>query len=157
MTAVAIIGASKEYLIFTGMLFEKSIADPETRRQLLEFLNIYTPIETVLESQLSDSSIFILDTFKREELIYPVKNLWSIKHQTKNKHSRIMETVGAQKKNMRILEGTQQAFSLQVSRYSKGVEEDHAPDALAGALENLGTSEIVAEYAKAVEMLNWRK
>jgi PBSX family phage terminase large subunit len=157
MTAVAVIGVSKEYLIFTGMLFEKSIADPETRRQLLEFLNIHTPIETVLESQLSDSSIFILDTFKREELIYPVRNFWSIKHQTKNKHSRIMETVGAQKKNMKILEGTQQAFSLQVSRYSKGVEEDHAPDALAGALETLGTSEIVAEYSKAVEMLNWRK
>jgi hypothetical protein len=157
MTAVAIIGASKEYLIFTGMLFEKSIADPETRRQLLEFLNIYTPIETVLESQLSDSSIFILDTFKREELIYPVRNFWSIKHQTRNKHERIMGTVGAQKKNMRILEGTQQAFSLQVSRYSKGVDDDHAPDALAGAIDTLGTSEIVAEYAKAVEMLNWRK
>src|SRR4030042_1675979 len=48
-TSIAIIGASKDYLIFTGMLFEKSIADQETRRHLLEFLNIYTPIETVLE------------------------------------------------------------------------------------------------------------
>lgn len=156
-TAVAITGVSKEYIIFTGMIFEKSIADSETRRQLLEFLNMFTPIETVLESQLSDSSVFILDTFKREELIYPVRNLWSIKHQTKSKHERIMGTVGAQKKNMRILEGTQQAFSLQVSRYSKGVEDDHAPDALAGSLDVLGTSEIVAEYVKALNILNWRK
>lgn len=156
-TAAAIVGVSKEHLIFTGMLFEKSIADEGTRRELLNFLNIYTPIETVLESQLSDSSVFILDTFKKEELIYSIRNLWSIKHQTRNKHERIMGTVGAQKKNMRILEGTQQAYSLQVSRYSKGVDDDHAPDALAGALDTLGTSEIVAEYARAINILYQRK
>ena len=120
---------------------------------MLDFLSKYTPIETVYESQLSDSTVFFLDVFKREESIYPVKNLWTIKHQTRNKHERIMSIISAHKPEMRILEGTQQDFSIEVSRYYKGVEHDDCPDALAGAIEALGTSDIVSEYAKALLLL----
>ncbi len=155
-TAVAIVGVWNDLLIFTGMLFQKSIADPQTRRELLDFIDIYHPIETVFESQLSDSSIFFLDVLKKDELIYQVKNLWTVKHQSKGKHERIMGTIGVQKDNIRILEGTQQAFSLEVSRYRKDIEHDDAPDALAGAIEALATSEIVSEYSKAVEIMRRR-
>lgn len=155
-TAVAIVGVRDNLLIFTGMLFPKSIADPQTRRELLDFIDIYHPIETVFESQLSDSSIFFLDVLKKDELIYQIKNLWTVKHQSRGKHERIMGTIAVQKENMRILEGTQQAFSLEVSRYRKDIEHDDAPDSLAGAIEALGTSEIVGEYARAVEIMRRR-
>jgi hypothetical protein len=45
---------------------------------------------------------------------------------------------------------------LEVSRYRKDIEHDDAPDALAGAIEALGTSDIVAEYARAVEIMRRR-
>lgn len=143
-------------MVFTGMLWQKSISNPDVRRELLDFLNIYTPIETVFESQLSDSAIFFLDVLKREEAFYEVKNLWTVKHQSKGKHERIMATVGVQKRNMRMLEGTQQNFSLEVSRYRKDADRDDGIDALAGAIEALATSEIVSEYAKAVEIMRRR-
>lgn len=152
-TACAIVGVQDNLLIFTGMLWPKSIAHAETRRQLLDFLDKYTPIESVFESQLSDSAVFFLDVLKKEEIIYPIKNLWTVKHQSRGKHERIMGMVGVQKENLRILEGTQQAFSLEVSRYRKDVEHDDAPDSLAGAIESLGTSEIVSEYAKAINII----
>jgi hypothetical protein len=152
-TAVALVGVQDEILVFTGMLWPRSISNQETRRELLDFLNQYTPIETVLESQLSDSSVFFLDVLKKEELCYPIRNLWTIKHQSRGKHERIMATVGVQKANMRILEGTQQEFSLEVSRYRKDIDHDDAPDALAGAIETLATSDIIAEYAAAVKTL----
>jgi hypothetical protein len=155
-TAVAIVGVSRDLLIFTGMSFPKSIADTATRRNILDFLDRYHPIQTVLESQLSDSSIFFMDAFKQEEFKYQIKNLWAIKHATRNKHEKIMATIAANKDKMRILEGTQQAFSIEVSRYYKGAEKDDCPDSLASAIEALGTSEIVAEYSRAVAMMNRR-
>lgn len=155
-TAVAIAGVSKDLIIFTGMLFPKSIANVEMRKELLDFLNMYNPVETVLESQLAPSSnVFSLDVLKQDEIKYgyEIKNLWSIKHQTRNKHERISTIIHANKPKMRILEGTQQNFSLEVSRYYRNAEHDDAPDSLAGAIEALGTSEIVAEYARAVEIM----
>lgn len=158
-TAVAIAGVYNNLIVFTGMLWQKSIADDETRKEILDFLNMFTPIETVVESQLAPSSnVFFLDALKQDEIKYgyEVKNLWSIKHQTRNKHERISTIISANKINMRILENTQQKFSLEVSRYYKNAEHDDAPDALAGAIEALGTSDIVAEYAKAVEIMRRR-
>ena len=64
-----------------------------------------------------------------------------------------MATIGVQKSSMRILEGTQQEFSLQVSRYRKDIEHDDAPDATAGAIEALATSPIISEYIKALNLL----
>jgi PBSX family phage terminase large subunit len=156
-TACGIVGVSNKYMVFTGMLWPKSISDPQTMRELLDFLNEFTPIVTVLESQQSDSTVFMLDALKRMESIYKIKNLWETKHQTRNKHERIMSTVGVQKGMMKILEGTQQEFSLQVARYRKDIDHDDAPDSLAGAIETLGTSLIIAEYAKALGIIKGKK
>ena len=155
-TAVAIVGVQGDFLIFTGMLWQKSIADVETRKNMLDFINLFSPIETVLESQLQPSSnVFSLDALKQDEIKYgyEVRNLWSIKHQTRNKHERIMSIIGIQKDSMRILDGTQPAFSLETSRYRKGVEHDDAPDSLAGAVDTLATSSIIAEYARALKLV----
>lgn len=157
-TAVAIVGVHNNLMIFTGMLWQKSIANPDTRKELLDFLDIYKPIQTVFESQLVDSSIFFLDTLKSDEIKYgyEIKNLWTVKHQHRAKHERIMSTVGVQKNNLRLLEGTQQNFSLEVSRYRKDIDSDDAPDALAGAIEALATSEIIGEYVKALNIIRRR-
>jgi len=153
-TAVAVVGVSKMGLIlFTGISLPKSISDVDTRRQILDFLAPFTPIETVIESQLAESSIFFIDAFKSMESGYAVKNLWTYKGQFKNKHERIVATVYANKPTMRILAGTQQAFSLGVSRYYKGKAHEDEIDSLAGALEHLATSPIVAEYAAAIKVL----
>lgn len=128
-TAVAIAGVWDSLIIFTGRLWQKSIADDETRKEILDFLNVFTPIESVLESQLAPSSnVFFLDALKQDEIKYKyeIKNYWSIKHQTRNKHERISTIISANKINMRILENTQQNFSLEVSRYYKNAEHDDA-------------------------------
>jgi hypothetical protein len=153
-TCVAVVGVDKDVLVFTGMILQKSIADLEVRRKVLDFLDKYHPIESIIEAQLQPSSnVFFLDIMKAEEQTYTIKNLWSIKHQSRNKHDRISTIIIGNKARMRILEGTQQDFSLQVSRYYKNAAHDDAPDALAGAIEALGTSPIVAEYSNAIKML----
>lgn len=152
-TAVAIVGAAKGKLIFTGMKFPKSISDASTRRAILDFLQRFMPIETVIESQLADTSIFFIDAFKADEAMYPVKQLWTIKRQFRNKHERIAATVIANKPSMLILSGTQQEYSIAVSRYYKGAAHNDEIDALAGAIEHLASSPIIAEYARAVEVL----
>lgn len=156
-TAVSVVGVNiKGDILFTGMSTQKSISHNQARREILDFLQKFTPVETVLESQLSDTSIFFIDAFRADESIYPVKNYWTIKRQTRNKHERIAATVIANKPKMKILNGTQQLYSINVSRYYKGIEHDDEADSLAGALEALATSEIVAEYAKAVEIMRRR-
>ena len=157
-TTVAIVGVTKTgKILFTGLKLPKSISDEPTRITILEFLDRFTPIETVVETQLSDTGrVFFLDAFKATERKLPrlkVKNLWNTKHQSRNKHERIAATVIANKPDMMILDGTQQEFSLGVSRYYKGVAHDDEADAVAGALEHLATSPIVAEYSAAVKML----
>lgn len=153
-TAVSIVGVSKGMILFTGMKLPKSISDADTRKTILDFLARFTPIETVIETQLSDTGrIFFIDAFKADEHSYPVKNLWNTKHQHRNKHERIAATVIANKPTMRILNGTQQEYSVAVSRYYKGAPHDDEIDSLAGAIEVIATSPIVAEYAAAIEVL----
>jgi hypothetical protein len=153
-TAVSVVGVSKGgQILFTGMKLPKSISDDGTRITILEFLQRFTPIETVLESQLADTSIFFIEAFQRLEMRFPIKNLWAVKRQYRNKHERIAATVIANKPDMRLLEGTQADYTLEVSRYYKGAPHDDAPDSLAGAIEHLATSAAVAEYAAAVEVL----
>jgi hypothetical protein len=155
-TAVAIAGVYNDLIVFTGKLFPRSIADTETRKGILDFLDLFKPIETVLESQLAPSSnVFSLDVLKQDEIKYgyETKNLWSIKHQVRNKHERISTTISANKERMRILDGTQQEFSIGVSRYHKGAEHDDAPDSLEGAISTLATSEIIAEYSRAISVM----
>ena len=154
-TAVAVVGVSNGLLIFTGATFQKSISDAGTRKEILDFLQRFTPVETVIESQLGDTSIFFIDAFRADEskYNYEIKNFFTIKHQYRNKHERIAATVIANKPDMRILEGTQQAFSVGVSRYYKGAAHDDEADALSGCVEHLATSPIVAEYSAAVKVL----
>ncbi len=157
-TAVSLVGVgstgeNKGKILFTGMKFPKSISDTATRKTILDFLARFTPIESVIESQLADSSIFFIDAFRADEVSYPIKNLWTVKRQFKNKHERIAATVIANKPDMRILNGTQQEYSVGVSRYYKGAPQDDEIDSLAGGIEHLATSPIVAEYARAVEVL----
>ena len=153
-TAVSVVGVNKKgKILFTGMKLPKSISDAPTRRAILDFLARFTPIESVIESQLADTSIFFIDAFRTDERNYPVKNLWTIKRQYRNKHERIAATVIANKPDMRILNGTQADYSLEVSRYYKGAEHDDCPDSLAGAIEHLATSPIVAEYSNAIRIL----
>lgn len=155
-TTVGVVGTSKGLLIFTGLSLPKSIADIPTRIKILDFLQRFTPIETIIESQLADSSVFFIDAFKSLEIKYPIKNLWDYRRAEHNKHERIAATVIANKPELRLLEGTQQEFSLGVSRYYKGAAHDDEPDVLAGAINHLATSPIVAEYAKAVEIMRRR-
>lgn len=157
-TTVAVVGVgatgeNKGKLLFSGLKLPRSIADIQTRIAVLDFLSMFTPVETVIESQLADSSIFFIDAFKSLEAPYPVKNLWSYQPAWRNKHERIAATVIANKPDLRILVGTQQEFSVGVSRYYKGAPHDDEADVLAGAINHLASSPIVAEYAAAVEVL----
>ena len=153
-TAVSIVGVSKGgQILFTGMKLPKSISDAATRIEILNFLQRFTPIESVIESQLAESSIFFINAFRENEVQFAIKNLWTVKRQFRNKHERVAATVIANKPEMRILTGTQQEYTLEVSRYYKGAPHDDAPDSLAGAIEHLATSPIVAEYSNAIKML----
>lgn len=156
-TTVAVVGVSNGLLLFSGLKLPKSIADIPTRLKILDFLQRFTPIETIIESQLAETSVFFIDAFKSLEGPYPVKNLWDYRRANHNKHERIAAMVIANKPELRILNGTQQEFSIGVSRYYKGAAHDDEPDALAGAINHLATSPIVAEYAAAVKMLNSRR
>jgi hypothetical protein len=153
-TAVSVVGVLKGgAILFTGMKLPKSISDEATRITILNFLARFTPIESVIESQLAESSIFFIDAFRANENSNAIKNLWTVKRQYRNKHERIAATVIANKPKMRILAGTQAEYTLEVSRYYKGAPHDDCPDSLAGAIEHLATSPIVAEYAAAVQVL----
>jgi PBSX family phage terminase large subunit len=153
-TAVSVVGANRQgKILFTGMKLPKSISDERTRVETLDFLQQFTPIESVIESQLADTSIFFIDAFRANEQRYAIKNLWTVKRQHRNKHERIAATVMANKPEMFMLMGTQAAYSLEVARYYKGAPHDDAPDSLAGAIEHLATSPIVAEYAAAIKVL----
>jgi hypothetical protein len=88
-----------------------------------------------------------------ESQLKTVKNLWLYQRAERNKHERIAATVIANKPELYILDGTQQEFSLGVSRYYKGAPHDDCPDVLAGAINRLATSPIVAEYAAAIKVL----
>jgi hypothetical protein len=153
-TAVSVVGVSKGgQILFTGMKLPKSISDNQTRLEILNFFARFLPIESVIESQLAETSIFFIDAFRASEASFPIKNLWTIKRQFRNKHERIAATVYANKPDMRIFSGTQAEYTLEVSRYYKGAPRDDCPDSLAGAIEHLATSPIVAEYSNAIKML----
>ena len=153
-TAVSVVGVSKGgQILFSGMKLPKSISDEATRMEILNFLSRFNPIESVIESQLAETSIFFIDAFRSSERDNAIKNLWTIKRQFRNKHERIAATVIANKPDMRILSGTQAEYSLEVSRYYKGAAHDDCPDSLAGAIDHLATSPIVAEYSAAITTL----
>lgn len=155
-TATAIVGVrSNGDLVFTGLKSPRSIADYATRKEIILFLDRFKPVETVFESQLADATVFLIMPFREmeSELRLSVKNYWTVKRQTRNKHERISATIAAHRDRIKMLTGTQPEYALGVARYSKNAEHDDEADALAGAIEALGTSEIIAEYARALGII----
>lgn len=159
--AVSIVGfaqrpGSKETRIeFTGKQWEKSISHPDVRRELLLFLDKFKPIETCLESQLSDSTIQFIEPFKIAENLMglAVKNNWSWKHQTGDKHTRIETHVHGNKFRLVALESTDPVFMAFVTRYHKNARVKDPADSLAGSIELYQTSKSLQDYIRAAGMV----
>ena len=140
---------------FTGKTWAKSITNQDVIKELLQFLNIYQPIETCLESQLGDSSQVFIDKLIAAEQQYNVtpRNLWTWQHQGKNKHEKIQFYVAGNKSRMRALKDCDPDFLAKVSNYSKGATHDDEADALADAVNLWQTSKYLVKYVEAFERL----
>lgn len=154
--SVAVVGFAKqpgmsEYQIqFTGVSWEKSISHPDVIREMLLFLDKYRPVETQLESQLSDSTINFIEPFKIMErrLGLKVKNNWTWKHQAGNKHSRITTHVTMNKFRLRAIAGTDDTFMRFVCGYSKTADVKDPADSVAGGVELWQSSPYLQQYIK---------
>lgn len=133
---------------FVVRSWQESITSQNVMRELLLFLDEYQPIETCLESQLSDSTRAFLDPIKALEnsMDLRYKNLWTTKHQTRNKHERIMFYVAANKTRMRALQSCDAVALQNIVRYSKSALHDDEIDALAGAVQRWYESPYLSEY-----------
>lgn len=142
-------GAERLFL-FTGKNFPKSIADAETQRGILTILEKFKPIDTCLESQLSDATEIFFNALKEAEKRYTPnwRNHWTKKHQSAAKHERITSHVAANKYKLRAFAGTDPAYLAEIANYNKFAEHDDAPDSLAGAIELWQTSPSVAQYIR---------
>jgi hypothetical protein len=140
----------------TGKCWEKSISHPDVRRELILFLDAFKPIETQLESQLSDSTIQFIEPFKIEEdrLNLSVKNFWTWKHQHGDKHTRIQTHVHSNKFRLFFLEGTDPLFVRFVTGYHKQARVKDPADSLAGAVELYQTSEALQDFIKAAGLVD---
>ena len=167
-TSVSIVGfcLSHEYseefcpIEFTGKSWQKSISNPEVVNELVMFLDQYQPIESQLESQLSDSTQVFIDRLKQAEkdMNIRVKNNWTWLHQAKNKHEKIMTYVAGNKHRLRVVESTDKSYLNPVMNYSKKTRKDKdghddEPDSLAGAIDLWLTSKNLREYIYNYEML----
>lgn len=157
-TSVSIVGVitrgAEKLFLFTGRNFPKSIADPDTQRGVLTMLERFKPIDTCLESQLSDATEIFFAALKEAEKRYTPnwRNNWTKKHQSAAKHERITSHVAANKYKLRVLDGTDSAYLAEIANYNKFAEHDDAPDSLAGALELWQTSPSVARYIRIMGM-----
>lgn len=154
-------GTGQTRIECTGKCWEKSISHPDVRRELIQFLDLYKPIETQLESQLSDSTIQFIEPFKIEEdaLGLSTKNYWTWKHQHGDKHTRIQTHVHSNKFRLFFLEGTDPVFVRFVTGYHKAARVKDPADSLAGGIELYQTSEVLQDYIRAaglVDMLSKR-
>lgn len=140
---------------FTGMSWQKSITDDNVIRELLYFLDRFQPIETCVESQLSDSTKIFIEKFRNVELELnlQVKNHWTVFHQTKNKHERIMQLVAMNKDRMKVISGTEKAYLNPIIYYTKKADHDDEIDSLAGAINLWLTSKNLHEYIYNYEAL----
>ncbi len=108
---------------FDGMAWEKSITHPDVIREVLMFCDKHKPIETCLESQLSDSTEIFLRAFRLAEIELGLrtKNNWSYKRQSVAKHERIQSHVHANKPRLRAAQGIDPEF---LQAYSKELAVD---------------------------------
>jgi len=133
---------------FTGMSWQASMTNPEVIVAMLSFLDKYKPIETCLESQLSDSTSIFIDRLKDTEkkLNLSVKNHWTYLHQTKNKHERIMFEVAGNKNRLHVLKETDPLYLSKIIQYTKGKKHEDEADSLAGAIYLWRTSKVLQQY-----------
>lgn len=141
---------------FDGKAWEKSITHADVIREILLFLDPHKPIETCLESQLSDSTEIFLQSFRLAEITLGLrtKNNWTYKRQSANKHERIQSHVHANKPRLRAAQGIDPDFLRLVVGYHKAAEIKDPADALAGAIELWQTSPALQEYIKIAETIN---
>lgn len=142
---------------FTGMLWKKSISNPEVIKDALIFLNRFKPLEAILESQLAESTHLFIAAFKEteKELGLEVKNHWDYEHQRGGpKHERIMMYVDGNKARIKVIEGTDPIYLKSIMHYAKGTKDhDDGPDSLAGAIYRWQTSPNLRNYVYNVEQL----
>jgi len=138
---------------FTGMSWERSVTDAQVVQELLLFLDSHKPVETCFESQLGDSTKVFIDRFKEVEraLGLDVKNHWTVFHQTKNKHERIMLDVAGNKDRMKVLKGTPAQYLNPLVGYTKGAAHEDEVDSLAGAINQWRTSKALAQFIRRME------
>lgn len=140
-------------ITFTGKKWEKSITDETVKKELLEFLDIYKPIDTCLESQLGDSTKVFINSFKQKEkeLGLSVKNNWTYFHQSKSKHERIMMEVAGNKFRLNVLEDTDAGYLAPIVNYNKQAEYDDEIDSLAGGISLWHRSKVLQQYIRYYE------
>lgn len=138
---------------FTGQSWEKSISNPDVQREMLLLLDQHKPIETTLESQLGDSTKVFIDTFREIEkrMALEVRNHWTVFHQSKNKHERIMLEVAGNKDRIKVLKGTDPAYLGKIVNYAKGAAHEDEIDSLAGAINQWRISKALAEFIRRME------
>lgn len=138
---------------FTGKSWQKSVTNTDVIYDMIRFLDRFKPIEVCVESQLGDSTKIFIDRFKQAErdLHISPKNHWTVLHQTKNKHERIMLHVAGNKDRLMCLEDTQEEFLNPIINYTKKADHDDEPDSLAGAINLWQTSKVLRNYLYAVD------
>lgn len=162
-TALSIVGftANEEekdryYKIeFTGKSWQKSVTHSDVIHDMIRFLDKFRPIEVCVESQLGDSTQIFIDRFKQAEKDIGVdpKNYWTVLHQTKNKHERIMLHVAGNKDRLQVLDGTDSNYLNPIISYTKKSDHDDEPDSLAGAINLWQTSPVLRNYVYNLEQL----
>lgn len=138
---------------FTGKAWQKSITNTDVIREMILFLDRFKPVEVCVESQLGDSTQIFIDRFREMERSLGVspKNHWTVLHQTKNKHERIMLEVAGNKDRMSVLEDTEPSYLNPVVSYKKKIKHEDEIDSLAGAIDRWRNSPVLREYIRLTE------
>lgn len=161
-TAISIVGFVQNYaqkqnfwkIEFTGKAWQKSVTNTEVINDMIRFIDQFKPIEVCVESQLGDSTQIFIDRFKQAEKDLKVmKNHWSVKHQTKNKHERIMLHVAGNKDRMSVVQNTAPEYLNPIIGYHKGVDHEDEIDSLAGAIDLWQNSPNLKNFIYAAERL----
>lgn len=138
---------------FTGRSWQKSITDPQVQIEMLRFLDIHKPIETCIESQLGDSTKIFISSLRDAErkLGLQIRNHWTWKHQSRNKHERIMFEVAGAKDRLYVLKGTDMSYLSPIMGYVKGIDHEDEIDSLGSAIELWKESKALQEYIRLNE------
>lgn len=144
---------------FDGISFQKSFVDPLVMTAIVRFMRHYQPIETTVESQLSDAgNIVVLDPYIQEDARQAEEegmdwlNYWTTTRQTAaggSKHMRISSTVIVNKDKLRAVGTIDKQFLNFLSSYRKGIDHDDEADALAGAIKLFMTSKMLKVFIQA--------